>query len=94
MQNSYLPLTQRVVTLAAGTSTQLAAKVTFRGYLAIQNIGGNDATVNFDAPAVSGQGWLLAAGGGGMTWANGEGVPTNQLTAISTSGTTIVVIEG
>lgn len=94
MLNNSFTVTQRVVTLPAGVSTIIAPAVFGRNYLALQNIGAGDATLNFDAAAVAGSGWYLAGSGGGFTWTNAEGVPANQVRAISTAGSTIVVLEG
>lgn len=94
MQPNRTRLVQRVVTLAAGVSTEIAPAAIGRNYLGIMNIGTGDASLAFSATAVAGQGWLVASGGGGMTFTNAEGVPSNQVTAISTAGTTIVILEG
>jgi hypothetical protein len=85
---------QTVKTLAAATSTQLVASNPSRTFLALQNIGAGDATLAFNAAAVAGSGWLLAtAGSGGFSW-DGLTVPTDEVRAISTPGTTIIVWEG
>ncbi len=95
MQPNRMNVTQRVVTLPAGVSTALAPAVTSgRNYLGFTNIGAGDAFLGFDATAVVNSGWPLYASGGGMTFTNAEGVPTNAVTAISTAGSTVVVLEG
>ena len=95
MQPNNMNVTQSVVTLAAGVSTTVVPAVALgRNYLAIMNIGANEASLGFSATAVAGAGWPLYASGGGYTMTNGEGVPTNLITAISTLGTTLVVLVG
>lgn len=84
---------QTVKVLAAATSTQLVANNGSRTFLALQNIGAGDATLNFNAAAVAGQGWLLTNSVGGFSW-DGLTVPTDEVRAISTAGTTIIVWEG
>lgn len=86
---------QTVYTLDAATSTLIAAADNKRGFLAIQNIGTDDATLGLGAAAVAGSGWLLSSGGGGYTWSEQrQFCPVGEVYAISTVGTTIVVMEG
>jgi hypothetical protein len=79
--------------LTAATSRVLVANNPSRTFLALQNIGTGDATLAFNAAAVAGSGWLLQASGGGFSW-DGLTVPTDEVRAISTPGSTIIVWEG
>lgn len=90
-----MTITSTVVTLTAATDATVAAANPYRKYLAIVNIGGtNPATLNFNAAAVAGQGWLLSTNGTTkLEFASGV-VPVGAVHAISTSGTTLVVLEG
>lgn len=88
-----------VVTLPAATSTALLPANPNRKYLCIQNVSTGDATLNFSATAVAGQGLVLsagaAAGGQGAAWTwESTGVPQDAINAISTPGTVLVVLEG
>jgi hypothetical protein len=85
-------ITQTVVALTAGADATLIAANPKRRFLAVANIGTNPATLAFDVAAVAGQGWPLAAGAS-FPW-DGASVPTNALHAISTAGSTVVVLEG
>ena len=85
-------LKQSVVSLTAATDAPLVAANPLRKYLALQNIGAGDATLAFDVAAVAGQGFLLAAGAT-LTFES-TGMPINSIHAISTPGSTVVVVEG
>lgn len=91
-----MPFTIRTVTLPAGASTQVFTPgYRLRG---IVNIGTGLATITAVSPAVANQGWPLAAAsaagdqGGGLSFDNGVR-PAAPLYAISTAGTTLVVLE-
>lgn len=88
-------ITQTVVTLTAATDTALNLDP-FDKSLCLQNIGAHDATLAFNGTAaVAGQGWDLSstAGANAKCWDSGT-VPSGIVHGISTSGTTIVVLEG
>lgn len=95
-----LTITQTVVTLAAATNTQLLAANASRRYLLIVNIGTGDAWLAFGSTAaVAATGYPLpaaaAAGGqGGGYSCDASTVPSGAIQAISTAGTTLVVLEG
>ena len=95
---SSVPITQSVVTLAAGSDAILGSN-TGRRYLCLMNIGTDLRTLAFDQAAVAGSGWALegaaAAGhqGGSMCW-DGTSVAGSVVHAISTAGSTVVVLEG
>jgi hypothetical protein len=90
------------VALPAGVSKAVVPPNNERVYLLIQNTGVNPITISFGpANAVAGNGLSLdgatAAGGQGGTisWDTQFGaVPQNPIHAISTAGSTIIVIEG
>lgn len=87
-------LTQTVKTLAPASSTSLVAANPRRLYLGLLNTGAADVTLSFtSAPAVAGQGWVLYAGGGGISW-DGDTVPTDAIQGIATAGSTLIVLEG
>lgn len=92
-------LTQTVVTLPAGQSTQLVGASVGRRYLAIFCTGTERVHLGFGAPAVSGQGLPLepaaeaGAQGGGFVW-DAALVPSGAVNAISAAGSTVVVLEG
>lgn len=94
-----MQIKQTVLTLTAATDTPLVVFNPMRKYLAIANIGTGLATLGFDAVAVANSGYpmspaaSLGAQGGGLVWEAGA-VPFNGIHAISTAGTTIVVLEG
>lgn len=98
-QSNGLTVVQTVRTLTANSSTQLIAANLNRRYLALMNIGVAAAVLNFNAPAVLGEGWPLGPAGtagsqgGGMVW-EGTGVSTDAIYAIAGGSTTIVVLEG
>lgn len=86
---------QTTYTLVAATSTLIAAADNRRGYLAILNRGAGDADIGLGEAAVAGAGWPLYAGGGGFTWTEQKAfAPVGEVYAISTAGTTLVVMEG
>lgn len=92
-----LKMTQTVVTLSAGVDTAL--NNTGGQYLTIQNIGTSRATLNFGAAAVADNGLALSAAAtagdqGGVITFETCCIPGNALRAISTVGTTLVVLEG
>lgn len=85
---------QTIYTLTAATSTPIAAASTTRRFLAIQNIGAtNPASLGFEGSATADAGWLLAAGGTPLTMQDNN-THAGTVHAISTSGTTIAVLEG
>lgn len=95
---SSMPLSQSVVTLAAGIDTTLGSS-NGRRYLCLMNIGTDLVTLAFDQPAVVGSGWPLEPAsadghqGGSMCWESS--VVTNSVVhAISLAGSSIVVLEG
>lgn len=92
-------LKQSVVTLTAATDATVVAANPLRKYLAIANIGTGLATLAFDAAATAGSGWPLAEAAsageqGGAIIFEASAMPLNAIHAISTAGTTLVVIEG
>lgn len=93
-------VTQTIITLSPGTTTQLIAANAARKGLRWMNIGSNPMTVAPGASAaVVGQGMQYnGAFGTGMQGGSesfeGTAVPTSAFQAISTLGTTIVVWEG
>lgn len=87
------------VTLGAAAAQQVVPSNQGRKYLMIQNTGTNPVTLGFGAGnPVAGLGLTLD----GASGANGQGgvyealevIPTNEIRAISTGGTTLAVIEG
>ena len=92
-------ITQTVVSLAANTATQLVAANSNRKYLAIQVIGTSGVSLNFNAAPTVGNGWAIAGAasnggqGGAVTWDGGI-VSQQQVQAISSAATTVVVLEG
>ena len=93
-----VPISQSVVTLAAGGDAILGSSVG-RRYLCLMNVGTDLVTLGFDAPAVAGSGWALEGAsidghqGGSMCW-DGTAVAGSAVHAISVSGSTVVVLEG
>jgi len=87
-----------VVTLSGNTATALVGRNINRQYLAIQNTGTGAVTITFQANPVIGAGLSLdpasGAGGQGGSWEWSASVPTQPIYAISSAGTTVVVIEG
>lgn len=88
-----------VVTLPAGTATQLVAANANRRYLALSNIGTGLGTVGFANTITAGNGWPLAAAasagaaGGNFTF-HPESVHTGAVWGVSAAGTTVAVLEG
>lgn len=88
------------ITVSAATTTLIVGRNTGRQYLAIQNTGVNPVSFGFvaESPAAAGAGISLdpasAAGGQGGSWEWVDTVPTNPIYAYSTTGTTVVVVEG
>lgn len=94
-----MSIAQTVVALSAAQDTTIVAANPNRKYLAICNIGTSLATLAFDKAAVAGSGWPLGAadisgGQGGAVFFEASGVPQQAVHAISTVGTTLVVMEG
>jgi len=90
---------QTVVTLTAATDTTVVAANPSRKYLAICNIGTGLASLAFDQAAVAGQGWPLSAAGsagdqGGAIFFEASMLTRQAIHAISTAGSTVVVLEG
>src|SRR5690242_14382625 len=89
-------VTQTVDTLSAATDKALTGTGPGIRMLCLQNIGANAATLAFDTAAVAGSGWALAASGAAnssICW-GGDTVPRSVVHAISTSGTSMVVLVG
>jgi len=100
-QQTKINIYQTIVTLSAGVSNNgfLLAR-TDRTYVLIENIGASSATIApGNGPVTAGQGLTLdgpsgtATQGGVITWTSGD-IPANAFSAISTSGTTLLVWEG
>jgi hypothetical protein len=95
---SPMPITQVVVTLAAGTDAIVGSNKN-RRYLCLMNVGTGLVTLAFDQSAVSGAGWALEGAstsghqGGSMCW-DGVIVAGSMVHAISDTGSAIVVLEG
>ena len=94
-----MSINQTVVTLTANTDAKIVSANANRRYLAICNIGTNVAALAFDVAAVAAQGWPLAAAPvageqGGTLIFEASGVPLQAVHAISTAGTTLIVMEG
>ena len=94
-------IVQTSVTLAAATpSGQIVASSNARVSLTIQNTGTGSASIGFGAAATAGAGLSLdpasAAGGqgGSRVWDGSDRIPSDAIHAISTAGTTLVIIEG
>lgn len=95
-------MTGTSVALSAATPTRVLAANNQRQYLALQNAGGtNPLTVAFSKTIVAGAGVNLdpasaADGqGGSVVWDGNVGsVPSGEIWAISTSGSTISIVEG
>ncbi len=92
-------LTQTIVSLAANTATQLVAANTSRQYLAIQVIGTTGINLGFGSAPTVGNGWAIDPAsstgrqGGSVTWDAGV-ITQQQVQAIASAATTVVVIEG
>lgn len=95
---SSVPISQSVVTLAAGTDAILGSNPG-RRYLCLMNIGTDLVTLAFDQAAVAGIGWALEGAaadghqGGSMCW-DGTTVAGNVVHGVSAAGSTVVVLEG
>lgn len=95
--SSSAPITQTVVTLAAGVDATLGYGAS-RRYLCLMNVGTGLVNLAFDQAAVAGAGWALegasATGhqGGSMCWESAT-VVASAVHAISAAGSTIVVLE-
>jgi hypothetical protein len=95
---SSVPISQSVVTLAAGIDAILGSSGG-RRYLCLMNIGTDLVTLSFDQPAVAGSGWPLEAAsadghqGGSMCWESSV-IAGSAVHAISLAGSSIVVLEG
>jgi hypothetical protein len=93
-----VPLTQTVVTLAAGLDTTLGSSPS-RRYLCLMNIGTGLVNLGFDEEAVAGSGWALEGAsadghqGGSMCWESTT-VAASVVHAISAAGSTVAVLEG
>ena len=94
---SSAPISQTIVTLAAGVDTTLGADPS-RRYLCLMNIGTGLVTLGFGAPAIAGSGWALEAAssaghqGGSMCWESAT-VVAGTLHAVSAAGSTVAVLE-
>lgn len=90
---------QTTVTLPAGVSTLLAARVLERSFLGLLVIGTGRVNLNFNAAAVADSGWAMSAAaiagdqGGGLTL-EGDVAPGDAVYGISAAGSTVVVLEG
>lgn len=87
------------VVAVTNASTSVVPENPYRKYLALCNVGTGLASLNFDAPAVAGQGWPLTAAGtvgdqGGALIFESSFLTKQAVNAISAAGTTIVVLEG
>ena len=95
---SSVPITQTVVTLAAGSDAVLGANKS-RRYLCLMNIGAGLVTLGFDEAAVTGSGWALEGAsadghqGGSMCWESAI-VAGSVVHAISAAGSVLTVLEG
>ncbi len=94
-------IVQTPITLAAATpSGAIVAANNARVSLTIQNTGTGSASINFGSAATAGSGLSLdpasAAGGqgGSRVWDGSDRIPSDAIHAISTAGTTLVIIEG
>lgn len=97
-QANGLAIAQSVVAVTAVSGQKLAANPN-RRYLLVENIGTGDATLNFGAAAILGQGKPLNgadANGrqGGAFGMEGTGVSVQAVHAVSALGTTLVILEG
>lgn len=97
-QANGLALTLSTVAVTATSAQKLAANAN-RRYLMVENIGTGDATLNFGAAAVIGQGKPLNAADasgrqGGSFAMEGSAVTTQAINAVSTAGTTLMILEG
>ena len=94
-----MSVVQTVVTLTATVDATIVAANSNRKYLAIININTGLATLAFDTAAVAGQGWPLSAAAsagdqGGAVVFEASAITQQAVHAISTAGTTLVVLEG
>lgn len=91
---------QTVHTLPAGTAVQIVGRNHLRRFLGVQNIGTGHATIGFSASVTAANGWAIGAAlvlgqqGGSLTLGVGEFIHHDPVWAISTAGTTLVVLEG
>jgi hypothetical protein len=83
------------VTLAAGTSGEVARMNSNRWNLTIVNAGANPAYLNYsDNAAVDVTGSYLGANGGAISLGRGTDIPySGEINAISAAGTTLVFVE-
>ena len=92
-------VTQTVQTLTAATDAALTGTGPGIRMLCLQNIGTGLVNLNFGAAAVASIGYALNAaagagqGGGSICW-SGDTVPSSVVHAISTAGSTVVVLVG
>lgn len=93
-----MSLTQTAVTLSAGVVTAILPRNDQRNYLCLQNVGSNDLQFGFVSTLTAGNGTTLSPGGlgkqGGFFLWDGNWIPANSIYAVSTSGTTIIAVEG
>lgn len=82
--NTSLPVTAVSQTILSFNPT--------RRYLLIQNVGINDLVLGFNIPATLADGVQLPSGFQ-IVWENGI-VPNNAIQAFSSTGTTVVILEG
>lgn len=94
-------IVQTNVTLSAGVASgQIVAASNSRVSLAIQNTGTGSATIGFGSAPTAGLGLSLdpAAAingqGGSRVWDGTDRIPSDAIYAISTAGSTLVIIEG
>jgi hypothetical protein len=96
-------ITATLVTVPANTSTPLIVANPTRKSLVFVNVGAYnsasppDVNINPAASASSVNGIPLGVNspvGNAYSWGAGEGVPTNAFSVFSTSGTTILILEG
>jgi hypothetical protein len=92
-------LTLTVVSIPANVATQLVAANASRQYLAIQVIGTTGINLDFGKAPTVGNGWAIDPApstgrqGGAVTWDAGV-ITQQQVQAIASAATTVVVIEG
>lgn len=90
-QLNYRPCTAVAVD---DSSDILVASNPRRQYLALQNVGTSDVTINFGEAAVAGQGLVIFASGG-WVW-EASSVPKNDIYAICAddASSTVIVVQG
>jgi hypothetical protein len=89
-------ITQTVITVPAATSTLLIRANGRRSFLTLLNTGTADAFLAFapdTTPTAAATGYTLYANGGGLGM-DGLTVSQDAISAYSTAGTTVVVLEG